>query len=297
MLSVIIPVFNAEKFITKAVTSAVSQDEVREIIIIEDNSTDNSYEICKKLENEHVDIVKLFQHVDGKNHGAGASRNLGIEKSKCEFIAFLDADDYYLPCRFRRDIEIFCDNPNIDGVYNALGNHYYIAGNYNNNNLTTIRCLISPENLFEEMSPIGTNGYFSCDALTVRRTIFDKVGFFNTDLELSQDTHMWIKMAAKAVLVSGIIDKPVAMRGVHTGNRINNKHKLDYYRPLLFLSLLEWAKENNIKAERKKILLNYAYKFYRKSIYSHSCSLIEKKIKLFIFFVYHGLRNIYFLAT
>ncbi|WP_262710215.1 glycosyltransferase family 2 protein [Chryseobacterium sp. CH1] len=68
--------------------------------------------------------MKLFQHPDKGNHGAGASRNLGMEKSEGDFIAFLDADDYYLPNRFDAERELF-PNTEVDGVYGAIGVHYY----------------------------------------------------------------------------------------------------------------------------------------------------------------------------
>lgn len=98
-ISVIIPVYNAAEFLEKAVKSAAYFDEVKEIILAEDQSTDHSLEICRRLVSE-IPKVKLFQHPNGENRGAGASRNLGIDHATSDFIAFLDADDYYLPNRF-----------------------------------------------------------------------------------------------------------------------------------------------------------------------------------------------------
>ena len=86
-ISVIIPVYNAATFLRKAVESAVNLDEVKEILLVEDASTDNSLELCRTLQTEHPK-VKLFQHPDQGNHGAGATRNLGLEKATQEFIAF-----------------------------------------------------------------------------------------------------------------------------------------------------------------------------------------------------------------
>ncbi|WP_251040557.1 glycosyltransferase family 2 protein [Chryseobacterium sp. ISL-6] len=107
-ISVIIPVYNAEKYVSNAIESALQFEEVHEVILIEDNSPDNALEVCKKM-SEKYEKVKLYQHPDKRNHGAGASRNLGIEKSSGEFIAFLDADDYFLPNRFDAEKELFKD--------------------------------------------------------------------------------------------------------------------------------------------------------------------------------------------
>ena len=79
-VSVIIPVYNAEKFVRNAVLSALACEEVAEIVLVEDQSPDNAFEVCKSLEKE-FDQVKLIQHSDQGNHGAGASRNLGIRNA------------------------------------------------------------------------------------------------------------------------------------------------------------------------------------------------------------------------
>ncbi|GAF72464.1 unnamed protein product, partial [marine sediment metagenome] len=98
-VSVIIPVYNAERFVREAVESALAQEETAEIILVEDGSPDNCWDICQLLAVQHAKITAI-RHADRKNHGAGASRNLGIRNSHCEYVAFLDADDLYLPNRF-----------------------------------------------------------------------------------------------------------------------------------------------------------------------------------------------------
>ena len=161
-ISVITPVYNAEKYITQAVESALQFPELYEIILVEDKSPDNALEVCKKLAEKH-DRVKLFQHPDKGNHGAGASRNLGMKNATGDFIAFLDADDYYLPNRFDAERELF-KNPEVDGVYGAIGVHYYsekakeqyfpIFGN----RLTTVYKKHSPKEVFR--GQLGMHGSF-----------------------------------------------------------------------------------------------------------------------------------------
>ncbi len=297
MISVVIPVYQAERFVKKAVRSACDQPEVCEVILVEDCSSDDSLDLCQDLVQRYPSKVKLLQHPDCQNHGAGASRNLGIKKAKCELIAFLDADDYFLSNRFRKDVEILQNNSNVDGVYNALGVHIHDESERERIrfDLTTVNYPIPPGKLFEEMAPLGCGGYFTGDSLTVRRNVFDKVGLFDTKLELSQDTHMWIKMAAKATLVPGVIDKPVAMRGAHTGNRVKDRAKLHSFKPLLFSSLLEWANENGISVERKKLLWDRLYKFYGNSVYGQQISSLRKKLRMFFFLIKSGIDNPYLL--
>ncbi len=102
-------------------------------------------------------------------------------------------------------------------------------------------------------------------------------------------------MAAKATLVPGVIDKPVAMRGVHTGNRVKDRVKAHFFKPLLFSSLLEWANENGISVERKKLLWDRLYKFYGNSVYGQQISRIRKKLRMFFFLIKSGIDNPYLL--
>ena len=122
-VSVVIPVYNAAAFVTQAVESALAQPEVREVVLVEDCSPDDSLAVCRQLAEKYPQ-VNLFQHPGGVNRGAGPSRNRGITKSTCPFIAFLDADDFYLPGRFAAARSVFERQADCDGVYDAVGMYY-----------------------------------------------------------------------------------------------------------------------------------------------------------------------------
>jgi glycosyltransferase involved in cell wall biosynthesis len=266
LISVIIPVFNAEKFIVKAIESVLIQNEVNELIIIDDGSMDNSLKYCVEYSKKYLRI-KILQHPDKKNHGRSASRNLGILNASNNFIAFLDADDFYLPNRFANDIKVFKTVYTADGVYNAISAHFY--RNYDDEEfkrlqLTTVREKISPMDLFKEMSPIGNKGYFSGIGLTVKRDVFDKVGLFNEKLEVAEDTEMWIKMSILCNLHTGIIDKAVSLRGVHDNNvsfRDENIYNENYLK--MYISLLDWSLKNKLPSFIIKIFWQgvWNYKF------------------------------------
>ena len=123
-VSVVIPAYNAERFIEKSIKSALEQPEVSEVLIVDDGSTDNTESILKKLIAQYQKL-KVYYHSGKSNKGRSASRNLGILKAKANYIAFLDADDFYLPNRFLNDKKIFAENNTIEGVYNAIGVHFY----------------------------------------------------------------------------------------------------------------------------------------------------------------------------
>src|SRR5690606_10239697 len=123
-ISVIIPLYNAEKYIAKALDSCLALSEVKEIIVIDDGYKDNAKEIVTQYQEKHP-IIKLYEHPNNENRGAGESRNVGIKNATQEYIAFLDADDFYLPNRFQKDSEVFERHPDADGCYNAIGSYFY----------------------------------------------------------------------------------------------------------------------------------------------------------------------------
>lgn len=261
-ISVIIPVYNAEKYVSQAVASALQFNEVYEVVLVEDQSPDNALEVCRELAQKHS-RVKLYQHPDQGNHGAGASRNLGIEKSEGDFISFLDADDYYLPNRFDAEKELF-KNSGVDGVYGAIGVHYYsekAKEQYHKvfgDRLTTVYKKHPPKEVFPgQLNMIGTFGLFSIDALTIRKSSLKTLEyFFKTHLKLHQDTEFLFRLSYYLNLYPGILDSAVAVRGVHENNRItkvdNREIKPASTRVLLWEEVNKWAEsENTIPAEIK----------------------------------------------
>ena len=103
--------YNAEGFISKAVASALSQPEVGEVILIEDGSTDNSLEVCRQLEAQY-EKVKLFTHPGNANKGQGFREIWAFKMQHVDYIAFLDADDFFLPDRFKAEREMFKESGN-----------------------------------------------------------------------------------------------------------------------------------------------------------------------------------------
>jgi glycosyltransferase involved in cell wall biosynthesis len=246
-LSVIIPVYNCERFIEKTIASVLAQPEVTEIVIVDDGSTDGSLDIIKQLQQDHP-IIQVCQHPNGKNRGRSATRNLGIQNAMGDYIAFLDADDYYLPNRFDNDFKIFAANAACDGVYNAVGFHYYRDITINDddaNKLDTVNCKIKSENLFDALLH-GKYGHFHIDGLTIKKKIFSVTGLFNEELVVAEDTDLLWKMAIKFRLESGIIDEALAKRGIHDANVFNRVDLYKIYTMKMYESILKWCSKNKV---------------------------------------------------
>ena len=89
-VSIIVPVYNTEKYLDRCIKSLLNQSYKNiEIILVNDGSIDNSLKIIKKYEKEHSNIIVLNQ----RNHGAGSARNNGLKHSKGDYVTFLDSDD------------------------------------------------------------------------------------------------------------------------------------------------------------------------------------------------------------
>jgi len=264
-VSVIIPAYNAEKYIEKAINSVLNQTEVHEIIVVNDGSSDGTLKIVERIQKFNP-IIKIYHHSNKENKGRSATRNLGIKKATGNFIAFLDADDFYLKNRFKSDKKIFQENANVDGVYNAIGVHFYRSSSAlekESLELYTIKEKIKPEKLFETLVN-GNKGHFSIDGLTLKRSVFNKVGLFNVNLNVMEDTELIWKIALKCKLESGVINKPVAKRGVHDSNVFNKEELYNKNYSKVYESLISWASKNRIPLKNVDLLMKWLWIFRTK---------------------------------
>jgi glycosyltransferase involved in cell wall biosynthesis len=260
-ISVIIPVFNAEKWVAEGVSSVANQKHVSEVVLVEDGSRDKSLMACEHLAESNPN-VRLLRHLNGENRGAGASRNLGVYNAKSDLIAFLDADDVCLPDRFDLPAEMLAENRGIDGVYEAIGTMYededakrkWEALDWGD--LTTVRKVLHPGELFYYLV-MWKAGHFSLDGLVIRKELFYKVGGFNEALRLHQDSDFSIKAAAVGNLAPGRLDEPVALRRVHSDNRfVKKREDAMQSRLLAWRAFNDWVKDTNQKRARR-LLVGY----------------------------------------
>jgi glycosyltransferase involved in cell wall biosynthesis len=291
-ISVIVPVFRAAEYVEEAVASALSQRETAEVILVEDGSEDSSLEVCNRIASREVK-VRLLRHADGKNHGCAASRNLAIRNSRFQYIAFLDADDYYLPNRFRLARKLFNADAALDGVYEAVGmcfesemaaKRWQAAGRQEG--VTTMTRPVEPSELFASLVT-GGDGSFHLDGLVVGRTVFEKAGYFDEGLVLHQDREFCIRAAAKARLMAGSLDQPVSMRRVHEHNRISapRPYMLSYKMQLKWrYGLWRWSRANLDAAKQSMLLLLFLAAGGPPQVFGHplpvSLYRIQRRVQL-----------------
>lgn len=185
LISVIIPVFNREKYIKECVDSIVKQKEIdMEIIIIDDGSKDNSLKICKEYEKQYSNIILVHT----ENKGVSAARNLGVLLAKGDYIHFVDSDDFLPKDTLYKDIFSKLLNNEVDLI---IGRSRF----YNENRTISVgenKCFgvngIVSKNIFNTMidNNIWTIASSPCNKIISRKyllkhKLFFKEGIFHED--------------------------------------------------------------------------------------------------------------------
>ncbi len=164
MISVIIPVYNAEPHLAETISSVLSQSRPpEEVIVVDDGSTDRTPEVAAQFQ----DRIRYLQQ---ENQGPGAARNRGIQASQGDLLAFLDSDDLWAPHKLQTQVEALDKNPNAGLVFCHMTQ--FISPELSPEAAANLRCNPRPQP--------GT--LISC--LLARRTAFDRVGLLRTDCKV-----------------------------------------------------------------------------------------------------------------
>lgn len=222
-VSVIIPVYNGERYLAEAIDSVLAQEiSPREIIVVDDGSADGSAAVA-----ERYSKVRLYRQ---ENRGASSARNLGVQASRGTFLAFLDADDLWMPDKLDRQWREIHASPDVDMVLGAVVQ------------------FVSPEVPPEKRPRLGKDlqsapGYL-IGSLLIRRESFLKVGLLNEALQLGEFVD-WFERARHMGVKFRALDDVVLRRRIHTTNQgiTKRSHMKDY------VSVLKMALDRKRKAE------------------------------------------------
>ena len=223
LISVIIPVYNRGYMLKHAIDSVLAQDFKNfELIISDDGSTDNTFEIIRSYGNR----VKAI-HMDNK--GVSAARNRGLAIASGDFIAFLDSDDLWLPNKLSAQIDFFnsnhkaliCQTEEIwirNGVrVNPMKKHKKRSGMIFEPSL--LLCLVSPS------------------AVMIKRELFNIAGLFDESLPACEDYDLWLRITCKFPVF--LIDKPLIIKQGGHEDQLSKMPCLDKYRIKSIKNILE----------------------------------------------------------
>jgi GT2 family glycosyltransferase len=120
-VSIILPFLNASRFMDEAITSVFNQTYSSwELLLVDDGSTDASTVSAVQLSAEHPGRIRYLEHHGHANRGPSASRNVGLANARGEYVAFIDADDIWLPDKLRKQVAILDEHPDVAMVYGPL---------------------------------------------------------------------------------------------------------------------------------------------------------------------------------
>ncbi len=197
MFSIIVPLYNKAPFIEKTINSVFLQTFKNfELIVVDDGSTDDSLEkllfIQEQLKVKNLEEYSKLKVIKQSNQGVSIARNNGVKEAKYDFIAFLDADDWWDPTFLEEIFALIKEYPEA-AIY--VSSYYKVK--HGINYPAQIGVSESFEkgylNYFEAYSkslwmPIWTG------ASVISKEVFNKVGGFNSDLTLGEDLYLWLKI-------------------------------------------------------------------------------------------------------
>ncbi len=186
LVSIIIPFYNAERFIQETIDSVFAQTyENWELLFVDDGSTDASTAIARRCAEQYPERVRYLEHNEHQNRGACASRNLGVRNAKGEYVALLDADDVWLTHKLEQQVAILDSQPEAGMVFGAsqywsswTGKSEDVNKDYVPQYGVELNTLFRPPALLTLLYPLGSGSAPCPSDLLLRRELVERIGGF-----------------------------------------------------------------------------------------------------------------------
>lgn len=236
MISVIIAAYNCDPFLEQAIRSIQKQAlSDLEVIIVNDGSTDNTRQLAEQLATEDKRIIVINQSNSG---GPAQPRNIGIARSKGEFICFLDPDDYWYPEKLAKQIAIFDLYTDVDMVFSDMHRVDKNGHNLGPTYLQNVRYMDTAADHLDKVSPslyisrasfyayssAGVVGPVTSSIVLRRRAIAKFEELFPLDLAVGEDIDLWFRilMHGKAAF----INEPLHAYRQHAASLMHNPSRV-----------------------------------------------------------------------
>lgn len=266
-VSIVIPVYNGEKYLEEAIESALKQTYKNiEIIVVNDGSIDNTEKICEK----YISKIKYYKKENG---GVASALNLALKKMSGDFFSWLSHDDIYLPDKIEKEVNyIIKNNLSYDCI---LYSDYLLIDELNN----IIGLGKKDHNILKNKPEYSLlRGAVNGITLLVPKKAFDDFGFFDTSLKCTQDYDMWLKMQKKYKFIH--LPCYLACTRIHSNQDSKTSPNVIKEGNLLWIKLIE-----SVTDDRKIELEHSVYKYYQEmkkflqdTPYNEALLHIEKKL-------------------
>lgn len=195
LVSVLIPTYNYGRFLKQCLESVVNQTYKNiEVIIVDDGSTDNTKQIIQEYP-----VVRYYYQ---NNSGVSVARNRLLKEARGEYIAFIDADDYWTEDKIEKQISYLQNHPDEDMVFSICRNFFDNEQVANNKKAQFLA---------------QTDFLAGIPSALIKKEIFDKFGFFEDDMEYGEDSE-WLMRVRLHGIKSGRIDEVLYFRRLHGNN-------------------------------------------------------------------------------
>lgn len=211
LVSVIIPAYNAQKYIKSAIESVLEQSyQSVECIVIDDGSTDDTAAIVKSYSGK---VTYIYQD----NAERSAARNKGISCSNAEYISFLDVDDFFDKLKTEKQMAIFSKYPATDLVFSKP-----VIYNEINDNYHQLELKFNRDNLYKSLF---AGNFIYTSSYIVKKSAITRIDGFNTNYSHAEDWEFLLRLALTGS-VFYFLDEHLSYYRVHGMNSINNQLKM-----------------------------------------------------------------------
>lgn len=207
-VSVIIPAFNQSHYVGEAIASVLAQTfQDYEIIVVDDGSADNTRQVVESFGRAHY----IFQD----NRGESGARNTGIRHATGRYVAFLDADDTFLPGKLESQVPILDARPEIGAVFADV---YLCDAKGRPEGLLSAQIGDRGKASGQVFEALVHGNFLAVNSVLIRREILHQVGMFDESIRAFPDWDLWLRVAAQYAFF--YLDMPVANYRVH-GNMVS----------------------------------------------------------------------------
>lgn len=269
LVSIIIPVFNGDKYLSDAIESAVSQTYKNiEIIVIDDGSfKDNNYKpIIEKFNSNNIKFIKM-----DKNGGVSSAMNLAIKKSNGYYINWLSHDDFFHRDKIQKQISILEKDISINNVCLSHSISFNDKTKFNRK-IKVRKFLINKKNWL-----LMSDKLHGCSLLLPKHLIIE-AGFFDEDLKFTQDYDMWMRLRNKGVKFLLCDDYLLFSRRHPSQDSISKYDEVFYEKNIFYINKLSEFFDN----EKSMLIFNInIYFIFFSFIYRGYASILINFIEIY----------------